>query len=134
MRELLTRAKTELEEAMYGFEDRALFFVTEALTATIKDSLTPEPAQYEANNPLGGPAKVFDAMAAAIRAGESYEAVLAQYGFVQSSIVPLTDDELNELAGIANAQWLAGHPDVQIVDVLGKVIHDALIKKNGGRA
>jgi hypothetical protein len=37
--------------------------------------------QYARANPLGGPAKVFDAMAAAIRAGDDYEAVLRTFGF-----------------------------------------------------
>lgn len=36
--------------------------------------------EYARLNPLGGPAKVFDAMAARIRAGEPYDAVLADYG------------------------------------------------------
>lgn len=38
---------------------------------------------YREANPLGGPAKVFDAMADCIRAGDSYEAVLKEYGFVR---------------------------------------------------
>lgn len=39
--------------------------------------------RYAGHNPLGGPAKVFDAMASAIRAGDEYNAVLRQYGFVE---------------------------------------------------
>ena len=45
------------------------------------------PAQqqaYEEANPLGGPAKVFQAMADAIRAGDSYHAVLRQYGYAEA--------------------------------------------------
>jgi hypothetical protein len=38
-------------------------------------------AKYFGANPLGGPAKVFDAMADRIRAGEDYYAVLADHGF-----------------------------------------------------
>ena len=38
---------------------------------------------YKQANPLGGPAKVFDAMANAIRAGDDYHAVLRQYGFAE---------------------------------------------------
>ena len=38
---------------------------------------------YKSVNPLGGPAKVFDAMANAIRAGDAYHAVLRQYGFTE---------------------------------------------------
>ena len=40
--------------------------------------------RYAGHNPLGGPAKVFDAMAAAIRAGDSYGSVLRQYGFLEA--------------------------------------------------
>lgn len=38
-------------------------------------------AEYAARNPLGGPAKVFEAMAERIRAGEEYYSVLDDYGF-----------------------------------------------------
>ena len=37
------------------------------------------------DNPLGGPAKVFDAMANSIRAGDDYHQVLRQYGFVEAA-------------------------------------------------
>lgn len=37
--------------------------------------------RYWARNPLGGPAKVFDAMADCLRAGEPYQDVLRDYGF-----------------------------------------------------
>lgn len=40
--------------------------------------------EYEKQNPLGGPAKVFDAMADAIRAGDSYESVLKLYGYAEA--------------------------------------------------
>lgn len=40
---------------------------------------------YPKKNPLGGPAKVFDAMAAAIRAGDRYRDVLRQYGFTEQA-------------------------------------------------
>ncbi|MDV7394530.1 hypothetical protein RZS08_24320, partial [Arthrospira platensis SPKY1] len=52
----------------------------------LREALTEQPAQqqaYEHDNPLGGPAKVFQAMADAIRAGDSYHAVLRQYGYVE---------------------------------------------------
>jgi hypothetical protein len=39
--------------------------------------------RYSGENPLGGPAKVFDAMADAVRAGDEYHAVLRQYGFAE---------------------------------------------------
>jgi len=40
--------------------------------------------QYRKENPLDGPAKIFDAMANAILAGDSYESVLRQYGFIEA--------------------------------------------------
>ena len=44
---------------------------------------------YQHKNPLGGPAKVFEAMAACIRAGDDYHRVLAEYGFaLKQSIWP----------------------------------------------
>lgn len=39
---------------------------------------------YAQENPFGGPAKVFDAMAAAIRAGDSYHDVLKQFGYAEA--------------------------------------------------
>lgn len=36
--------------------------------------------RYEAANPLGGPARMFEAIAERIRSGEDYYAVLADYG------------------------------------------------------
>ena len=41
--------------------------------------------KYKRLNPLGGPAKTFDAMASRIRAGEGYFEVLADYGFCLES-------------------------------------------------
>jgi hypothetical protein len=38
-------------------------------------------ARYRKANPFGGPAKVFDAMASRIRAGDDYHEVLKDYGF-----------------------------------------------------
>lgn len=38
-------------------------------------------AKYFGSNPLGGPAKVFDAMADRIRAGDDYYEVLKDHGF-----------------------------------------------------
>jgi hypothetical protein len=43
--------------------------------------------RYSGENPLGGPAKVFNAMADAIRAGDDYHAVLRQYGFAEATSV-----------------------------------------------
>ena len=41
--------------------------------------------KYDQENPLGGPAKVFEAMALAIRAGDKYEEVLNQFGFAEKN-------------------------------------------------
>ncbi len=41
------------------------------------------PAQYLRDNPLGGPAKVFDAMADAIRAGDDYHQTLARFNYTE---------------------------------------------------
>ena len=41
--------------------------------------------EYAERNPLGGPAKVFDAIAERLRAGEEYHAVLADYGLAVSA-------------------------------------------------
>lgn len=40
--------------------------------------------EYELRNPLGGPASMFRMMASRIEAGENYDAVLADYGFVHT--------------------------------------------------
>lgn len=45
--------------------------------------------QYAEKNSLGGPAKVFDAMANAIRAGDDYHAVLRQYGYAEAQKQPV---------------------------------------------
>ena len=45
---------------------------------------------YQHKNPLGGPAKVFEAMADCIRAGDDYHAVLAEYGFQIAAPQPST--------------------------------------------
>lgn len=39
-------------------------------------------AKYHKPNPLGGPARVFDAMADRIRAGDKFDDVLKDYGFM----------------------------------------------------
>jgi hypothetical protein len=61
--------------------------------------------RYAGHNPLGGPAKVFDAMADAIRAGDEYHAVLRQYGFaeiaepVQEPVAWMVDVDLANYQG-----------------------------------
>ena len=67
----------------------------------MREALEARAQSYESANPLGGPAKVFDAMANAIRAGDEYHAVLRQYGFAEIAAaqpaVPLTDEQINTL-------------------------------------
>ena len=51
---------------------------------------------YEAKNPLGGPAKIFDAMADSIRAGDDYHATLKRFGYAeQISSEPLANPAAN---------------------------------------
>ena len=50
------------------------------LDAFEKEQSSPAKMAYEAANPLGGPARMFDAIAERIRAGEEYHSVLADYG------------------------------------------------------
>lgn len=49
---------------------------------TLRFSIMKKQAQkrYESANPLGGPARMFEAIAERIRSGEDYYAVLADYG------------------------------------------------------
>lgn len=47
-----------------------------------------ETPEYAAPNPLGGPARIFDAMANLVRAGEGFYAVLADYGFCKVEDAP----------------------------------------------
>ncbi len=52
---------------------------------------------YEAKNPLGGPAKIFDAMADSIRAGDDYHATLKRFGYAeQISSEPLANQSANQ--------------------------------------
>lgn len=48
-------------------------------------SATQRSADYAAKNPLVGPARMFEAMAERIRAGEEYMLVLADYGLVHDA-------------------------------------------------
>jgi hypothetical protein len=89
----------------------------------------PQPPQqpateYEKQNPLGGPAKVFDAMADAIRAGDSYESVLKLYGYAEAQKpaewVGLTVDEFYDLDDVGRKSVLE----------YGKAIEAKLREKN----
>lgn len=48
--------------------------------------------EYRQANPLGGPAKVFRAMADAIEAGDSYEATLRSFGYAEAKPAPAEGD------------------------------------------
>lgn len=63
---------------------------------------------YQQANPLGGPAKVFHAMATAIEAGDSYEATLRRYGYAEAA-QPALPPGVPELADLR--ERLAGIPD-----------------------
>ena len=56
--------------------------------------------EYREKNQLGGPAKVFDAMADQIRAGDDYNAVLKEYGFCHEA-------ELARVKAHAEAMYFA---------------------------
>lgn len=61
-----------------GWEDTYRAMIAEKLKELEQHS--PAKKAYEASNPLGGPARMFDAIAERIRSGEDYYAVLADYG------------------------------------------------------
>ena len=82
--EALKLAREALEDTLTG--DLTPYQAAKTITA-IREALAEQPAQqqaYEQANPLGGPAKVFAAMADAIRAGDDYHAVLRQYGYAEA--------------------------------------------------
>lgn len=87
------------------------------LENTIREALAHAPSEreqpaqqqaYEQANPLGGPAKVFDAMADAIRAGDSYHAVLRQYGYAEAQ---QQEPVANELKLHIIRKWPEGFQD-----------------------
>lgn len=77
--EVMRQALEALEDAWKSGPGRVPSAIT-ALRAAIEQA-----DQYQRNNPLGGPAKVFDAMADAIRAGDDYHATLRLFGFVEQA-------------------------------------------------
>ena len=80
------------------------------------DANTAPPAQketYQQSNPLGGPAKVFDAMADAIRAGDSYESVLKQFGYQLAQPEQEYDwKDLYEKEKRRSAMWIAKYEEL----------------------
>ena len=111
--------KTILDE--YGLQ--AIDFV-----ADFKAALAQPAQDYAAKNPLGGPAKIFDAMAACIRAGDSFDSVLRQYGFAEAQPAqePVACERCKQLEGqaydllgqlkVANLKWSVAHPWVGLTD------------------
>jgi hypothetical protein len=70
-------------EALEEYQAKgAPFMSCDAAVAALRAAIE-QAEQYQRNNPLGGPAKVFDAMADAIRAGDDYHATLRSFGFVE---------------------------------------------------
>lgn len=67
---------SSIRKAWASPEDKKRYQVRIALAKNLRKI-----AAYHKPNPLGGPAKIFDAMADRIRAGEKYDFVLADYGF-----------------------------------------------------
>lgn len=59
----------------YGMKWAMTWMVWETLLAA-----APAASAYEARNPLGGPATMFEAIASRLRAGEEYWSVMADYG------------------------------------------------------
>jgi len=68
--------------------------------------------EYRKSNPLGGPAKVFDAMADAIRAGDDYHDTLARYGYVEAHKEE-QQKRANRIASVAAEELIRseGEPD-----------------------
>lgn len=84
-------------------------------------------AEYAKVNPLGGPARVFEAMAERIRSGEAYEEVLADYGLQE---IPVTTtktlrDEWAMAIFAALMRW-DFHNDSD--EGLGEALKDAYIR------
>lgn len=65
-----------------GYRNLILQTVWKAWQARAAQSAEPvyASADYEAKNPLGGPAKMFDAIAGRLRAGEEFYSVMNDYG------------------------------------------------------
>lgn len=83
----------------------------------------PQPAlDYQQANPLGGPAKVFRAMADAIEAGDSYEDTLRRYRFAEAKPAPAEGDDLSE----RGRRYVAGLRSIRARHALSQEEHGAL--------
>jgi len=78
----MTNLRQAAQQAFNALEDHGDWEIFGGVMKALLDALA-EPEEYAAQNPLGGPAKVFDAMADAIRAGDDYHATLRRYGFAE---------------------------------------------------
>ena len=76
---LETRRRIALDGGVLNYATALLHDVREARKKMLR---------YREKNPLGGPAKVFEAMAGRIRAGEDYYDVLDDYGFMVKPDAP----------------------------------------------
>lgn len=95
-------------EALEALKWKGLPSFVEDATTALRQALA-EPDQYAAQNPLGGPAKVFDAMADAIRAGDDYHATLRRYGFAE--VKALAEPEQQPVAWMWKDGTVTADPD-----------------------
>ena len=99
IRELKARLEIDPRHSIDGIAARdATIRMLEERVAELETELLGV-KEYREKNPLGGPAKVFDAMADCIRAGDDYSAVLKEYGFCHEA-------ELAKLKALAEAMAL----------------------------
>lgn len=86
-------------------------------------------SDYDQENPLGGPAKVFEAMALAVRAGDEFEHVLTQFGFTQCQ--PGHEHWLKNVREFEN--WVSTltfprREDVYILSEFRKYVEQVIVK------
>lgn len=80
----LAQARAELERAQGAEADLAAMLIRAERAEAERDVVLTDlrgVKKYRESSPLGGPAKVFDAMADSIRAGSDFYAVLREYQF-----------------------------------------------------
>lgn len=96
IRELKARLEIDPRHSIDGIAARdATIRMLEGRVAELETELLGV-KEYREKNPLGGPAKVFDAMADQIRAGEDFNKVIADYGWCPVSRAERAEAELAE--------------------------------------
>jgi len=92
-------AQSAIVDTIWHGPGETLFdYIDNSIAALAALAAQPQAAlAYQQANPLGGPAKVFRAMADAIEAGDSYEATLRRYRFAEVTPSPAEGDELPPL-------------------------------------